>query len=553
MKRVLTVLFLTFLALAADGETRRVPVFTVQFSDIRFTSGTERLKAFADSAAAYFSEQFSPVTFAVDIYPPFTLDKPRAYYGQNGMDKFDENLYLAVIEICNTLDPIVDFSRYDHDGDGTVDDVVFIFAGTGEESGGGEDAIWPQYGNLPYMIPPKDGKHISPYSVCSETSGLGTLCHEYAHSFGLPDWYDTDGEGSGGLARGMWGSTSLMDSGRNNDGGATPPGFNALEFRLCGLGDCEELEEGSFTLEPLGRSRRYLHYGDDKVCYIFECREEAGRDAFIGGSGLLVYHVDRSDRNAGYSDYYKVDLTAYERWERNQVNCRPDNQCAHIVEADPDADDVRKVFFPQDGITRFAPGTELSLTGIRRLDDGAVTFEVIRALEISGTDIFQDAAIISWTLHEGITDVRSYTVEWWHGQDGHKSVTLPSGSRSFTLEGLAPGTAYNVRLTASTDGGGGFSASHAFRTWSVPANTPPYIYLNSAGRNPDGSFVKDAAIPLRVFNATGAAEMRWYFDGRRIDAGADGFFHPDRSGVLKVEILWEKGGSDIIIKKINVR
>ena len=39
--------------------------------------------------------------------------------------------------------------------------------------------------------------------------------------------------------------------------------------------------------------------------------------------------------SSGYSENYGRVLKAYERWEAaNEVNCRPDHQCADLLEAD---------------------------------------------------------------------------------------------------------------------------------------------------------------------------------------------------------------------------
>ena len=63
-----------------------------------------------------------------------------------------------------------------------------------------------------------------------------------------------------------------------------------------------------------------------------------------------------SEDSAGYSDYYGRELSAAERWELDQINCRPDRQCAEIVAADPSATDVSGLFLPQEGVTNFGSG-----------------------------------------------------------------------------------------------------------------------------------------------------------------------------------------------------
>ena len=84
--------------------------------------------------------QFDP---QFDLYGPVTLSENMAYYGGN--DPYDNDLRPAemVIEACRLLDDEVDFSQYDVDGDGVIDNVFVIYAGCGEADGGGRNTIWP--------------------------------------------------------------------------------------------------------------------------------------------------------------------------------------------------------------------------------------------------------------------------------------------------------------------------------------------------------------------------------------------------------------------------
>lgn len=43
----------------------------------------------------------------------------------------------------NAVDPDIDFSKYDWNGDGQVEQVFFIYAGLGQANGGDENTIWP--------------------------------------------------------------------------------------------------------------------------------------------------------------------------------------------------------------------------------------------------------------------------------------------------------------------------------------------------------------------------------------------------------------------------
>ena len=79
------------------------------------------------------------------------------------------------------------------------------------------------------------------WGLCS----IGTFCHEYSHTLGLTDYYDTDEGGSGGVAKGMWNVTALMDGGNFNDNGDTPPAYNALDREILGIGKPEQMKIGT--------------------------------------------------------------------------------------------------------------------------------------------------------------------------------------------------------------------------------------------------------------------------------------------------------------------
>ena len=84
-----------------------------------------------------------------DIYGWLTADKPMAYYGKNLNKKGDklgaENLAREAID--KLVEMRVDFSRYDGNKDGIIDQLVIIFAGRGEqfENSQGSNSIWPHY------------------------------------------------------------------------------------------------------------------------------------------------------------------------------------------------------------------------------------------------------------------------------------------------------------------------------------------------------------------------------------------------------------------------
>lgn len=571
MKKTLTIISALFLtAVSLVGAERLIPVIRVEFSDLLFSEEESRTLELLEQAGTYFSQQhFDGIEFHFDLCATVTLENPYAYYGANATDRRDAMLYKAVYKACTMADQSIDFRQYDNDGDGFVDTVMLIMAGESEADGSGEDYIWPvqdflkSYDSVLLL----DGKRINSFCALTESDGLGMFCHEYGHALGLSDYYDTDGEGSGGLSRGMWSCTALMDGGYHNAGGCTPPNFNAVDHLTLGTGICEEMTYGDYRLEPIRVNGRYLRLNgsNDDECYLFECRDNEGWDKEIGGSGMLVYHVVKSDADAGFSDYYRKNLTAAQRWKCNQVNCRPWMECASLVEAIPQAGDVKDIFFPQEGRTRFSEGTDpsisfwdhhspaMAITDMRMATDGSICFTVIEPMRFTGTSIFQDAAIFSWTMHESIKDITHCTAVWCKSGERFPEEETLAGDGSLVLDGLDPACDYDIRITAHAANGDRFYLVSHFKTKNSKSGVMPYIYLTGTERNHDGTFMKSAKIPLKVFNAGDAARIIWYYNGQEVGPGPGGFFSPVTSGTLKAEVFWQDGTVDVIIKEVTLR
>jgi immune inhibitor A len=117
--------------------------------------------------------------------------------------------------------------------DGVIDHFVINHAGSGEEGGGGEQgtyAVWshssvvdPATGG--YTIPGTSIKVFN-YIAQPEDAGVGVFAHEYGHDLGLPDLYDTSGNGDSDVE--FW---DLMSTGSHSG-----PIFQAIPAHM-GLWD----------------------------------------------------------------------------------------------------------------------------------------------------------------------------------------------------------------------------------------------------------------------------------------------------------------------------
>ena len=129
-------------------------IILAQFSDVRFDysrqdfvdlltkKGYSRNGA-SGSAKEYFDAQFAgKVDFRFEVSDIITLPDKRAGYGSNLADGQDRDPARMIIEACRAVDDKIDFSMYDDDNDGEIDNVFIFFAGGDEAEGAGEDCIW---------------------------------------------------------------------------------------------------------------------------------------------------------------------------------------------------------------------------------------------------------------------------------------------------------------------------------------------------------------------------------------------------------------------------
>ncbi|NLA15654.1 MAG: M6 family metalloprotease domain-containing protein [Bacteroidales bacterium] len=329
-------------------------VILVQFSDLSFTIANPQSEFFnllnqdgyavngaTGSAWNYFHENSSN-TFdpQFDVVGPVTLSRPVSYYGAN--DEEENSIYeLAremVVEAVDLADQLgVDFSQYDNDGDGYIDNIFVFFAGHNEAEGGPDDTIWPHASSI-YNQKTVDGVKTGRYACTSELrgssgstiAGVGTFCHEFGHVLGLPDFYDTDYE-ENGLARGL-GSFSLMSYGNYNNYGRTPPYLTSIERDMLGWLDLDNEaevieQEGDYSLGPVSENACYVSKTTNAgEFFLYEYRKNAGWDAFVP-SGLLIYHIDKSDNLVG-------GKTAAARWnDWDGINAYASHQCCDLIEA----------------------------------------------------------------------------------------------------------------------------------------------------------------------------------------------------------------------------
>ena len=339
------------------------------------------------SAWKYFYEssngQYDP---EFDVIGPVTLENNMAYYGQNNMSGNDKLPEKMIYDACKLVDDSVDFSLYDNDKDGIMDFVYVLYAGYGEADGGDANTIWPhQYYLSFYRYLSLDNTQIDRYACSNELdfytkhhTGIGTFCHEFSHVLGLPDLYETTGNGSH-KTMGQW---SILDYGPYNNDGNTPPAYSAYErFFMGWLTPRLITEPENITLAELNESQEALLISssdqhnligndpDPTTFYLLENRQQTGWDEYLPGHGLMLTKIQYN----------------YNKWYNNTVNNTATKMGVDLIEADgkaPQYDDYRpsngymgkaKDLFPA-GATAYTQITDHAIEEITE-ENGVIAFK----------------------------------------------------------------------------------------------------------------------------------------------------------------------------------
>lgn len=460
----------------------RCLVFIVEYSDVKFTLDNPKEyftnmlneEGFSEyggtgSARDYFlyqsNNKFRP---EFDVYGPVTLPNTRAYYGANNWGGNDGRPQKMVTDAAEILKDEIDFSKYDFDNDGQVDNIYVFYAGQGEASGGPSDSVWPHSWSIENG-PTYDGKTIYSYTCSNEwegtassghPDGIGTFCHEFSHTMGLPDLYCTDYGSARYSTPSEW---SVLDYGPYNNDGRTPPNYSAFERNAMGwLNGIVVDGPDSIELDAIDKCNEAVVIATEKEneFFLFENRQQEGWDEFIPGHGMLIWHVD----------------FVQGVWDGNRVNNDVSHQYVDLVEANNQANSnfwstMEGYSFPgTSGNTSFTAtstpafvswgkkAVNLPITDIAERDGkisfdvagGALDLTVPTGLKATANDLGE--ILVEW---EAVAGAQKYNISVYsRGENGepqyfgdYKEKTL-SRTSSHTVQGVPGPMTYYVRINA---------------------------------------------------------------------------------------------------------
>lgn len=389
----------------------------------------------AGCIADYFREQSNGLfNVQFDVFGPYKVSQkaqpynnPTSFTKNNGENSLREATQKMLEE-----QPDWDFTQYDWNGDGNIEQVIYIAAGyAGNQGSKSYGYLWPTTSSFS-SIKTHDNVYIRNYTSSAElwtnntSCGIGTICHEYSHSLGLPDIYPTGGDVTAYSICDEW---DLMDGGNFTGFGWCPPNYTAQEkMYLNWLEPIELTEPTTITdMKPVSEGGDiYIIHHTDKEYYLLENRQWTGWDAGLPGRGLLITHVDfnanewqANDVNITEGhlrfDIVHADNLDYEQWNEIQprtsaqwagegrmhnkhLSTSPypwtDTQTSVVNRALTDTSTPAAVMFNKN-----AEGEKLlgkSITNIQMAEDGTISFDfMMEAVDVKDV-LTAEKTIVGW-------------------------------------------------------------------------------------------------------------------------------------------------------------
>lgn len=465
--------------------------------------------SFVGSMYDYFyaqSEGQFELTF--DVVGPVTVSQNQVYYGGNdsqGNDLRPAEMVHEAIELVK--DQVTDWSQYDWDGDGYVDQVYVVYAGNGEADSSVTNSIWPHAWSLSSSgqgaVSVGTNLKVDTYACGSELNysnqieGIGTMCHEFSHCLGYPDFYDIDY--SGGQGMGDW---DLMSGGSYNGNGYRPAGYTSYERWVAGWKAPVELNTGKQSIEGMKGLQDggsfYIMYNDGHPdeYFLLENRTLSGWDKSLPGGGLLILHVD-----------YNASV-----WSWNRPNDDPNHQ--------------RMTWIPSDGSYNFTGyGSNRYPTGLANdTYPNANGNDAFDDASSPAAELYNDNSDGSRLLHKGIKNITKLS-------DGLISFDYVGSSTVMKPEFSPKGGVYiepqTVSITCATAGAtiyyttDGTEPTTASNVYSEPLTIGTNTTIKAmAATSDDESWVAEATYTfMSATPADPSADYAWMEDFTGVAAG----------------------------------
>jgi immune inhibitor A len=255
----------------------------------------------------------------------------------NGYPNNAKKLVEDAVSVAMQADHSIDWDKCDINGDGQVDALFVVHAGSGAEAmtlEAGRNAIWSHKWSIDSPVKVTNKTRVALYLIVPEDGLLGVYAHEAGHLiFSWPDLYDACEGPNRTAGIGDW---SLMAGGSWN--GEPVPGvtpaypdgwcrFTQGWAKVNLIKSTQQISTKGIEGKDSDQVFVVPIKGKQKEYFVVECRRKIGYDKFLPGEGLLVYHIDEAAQN----------------------NCQENHLAVGVVQADGQTDLQRIGLFGNQG------------------------------------------------------------------------------------------------------------------------------------------------------------------------------------------------------------
>ena len=223
-----------------------------------------------------------------EVFGWYRAKHPKSWY-ENLKDYTGSDSLMK--EVFNYFDPLVDFSRYDNDKDGTTEAINIVYAGAGQTWGQG---LWPHSG---WSNERRDGVKLTHHQMTDMPGkfSIYVFVHESGHMiFGWPDLYWYGDYCTMGNRANDLNPVAINDFYRADQGW-----IPFVDVTSNDISNTTSLE----TTKPNEVCYRYKNPArPDKEGLVWSYVRNTGRNQVLKGSGLLMQHYDFSIEGNSASD-----------------------------------------------------------------------------------------------------------------------------------------------------------------------------------------------------------------------------------------------------------
>jgi M6 family metalloprotease-like protein len=276
------------LTLLVDFPDKTAPVTVSEIEDWLNKEGFNRDGCNGSVRDYYLDVSNGQLDLTNEVYGWYRAKHPKSWYenlqGYTGSDSLMK-------EVFAYFDPMVDFSRYDNDKDGTTEAINIVYAGAGQTWGQG---LWPHSG---WSNEKRDGVKLTHHQMTDMpgTFSIYVFVHESGHMiFGWPDLYWYGDYCTMGNRANDLNPVAINDFFRADQGW-----IPFVDITSDDVNNTTSLE----TTKPNEVCYRYKNPArPDKEGLVWSYVRNTGRNKVLKGSGLLMQHYDFSIEGNSASD-----------------------------------------------------------------------------------------------------------------------------------------------------------------------------------------------------------------------------------------------------------